>query len=216
MQAKTEAGRLMTYAAAIALDKAHTGDVIAQAEVDILTPIVKSWCTDMACDVTSTGIQVHGGMGFVEETGAAQYYRDARILPIYEGTNGIQSADFLFRKVVRDGGQAFLSYIAEIKKAVQNEDLKSYIEMLEAHTQKILQYAKDQKLKQIASIATPYLEAAALCVGGALMDKAQSALASESDKDFAQERGDIIATYHQYVMPATLSALRTIEITLEC
>ncbi len=81
MKSLTMAGRAMAYEAALNLDKARAGDVHAQTNVDFITPIVKSWCTDMACEVTSIGVQIHGGMGSVEETGAAQYYRDARILP---------------------------------------------------------------------------------------------------------------------------------------
>jgi alkylation response protein AidB-like acyl-CoA dehydrogenase len=74
---------------------------------DVLTPLVKAWGTDVGCEVASLGVQVHGGMGFVEETGAAQHLRDARIAPIYEGTNGIQAADLVGRKLGLDGGLAF-------------------------------------------------------------------------------------------------------------
>ena len=103
MQAFVEAGRLMAYGAA------HAMDTKAQAVVEIMTPLVKAWCTDRAVDAANLGIQVHGGMGFIEETGAAQYLRDARILPIYEGTNGIQAADLVFRKVLRDQGATMLT-----------------------------------------------------------------------------------------------------------
>ena len=98
MRAQVEAGRALVCEAAFALDARDT------AKVEVLTPIVKSWCTDMACEVASLGIQIHGGMGYIEETGATQYYRDARILPIYEGTNGIQASDLVFRKILRGGG----------------------------------------------------------------------------------------------------------------
>ena len=77
----------------------------AQERPDLLTPVTKAWCTDIGCEVASLGVQVHGGMGFIEETGAAQHYRDARILPIYEGTNGIQALDLLGRKLLRDNGR---------------------------------------------------------------------------------------------------------------
>ena len=105
MRALTEAGRAMTLDAAYHLDKANGGDVAARQYVDLMTPVVKSWCTDNSIEVTSLGVQVHGGMGFVEETGAAQYLRDARILPIYEGTNGIQALDLTFRKILLDESQ---------------------------------------------------------------------------------------------------------------
>lgn len=113
MKAQIEAGRMLAYEAAFAIDCAHEGDADAQAKVDLLTPVVKSWCTDMACTVASTGVQIHGGMGFIEETGAAQYYRDARITPIYEGTNGIQALDLSLRKVLANKGVAAAAWVAQ-------------------------------------------------------------------------------------------------------
>ncbi len=115
MQALTQAGRALTYKAALNLDLAHGGDQKAQVRVELLTPIVKGWCTDLAQEVSYLGVQVHGGMGFVEETGAAQFMRDARILPIYEGTNGIQALDLAFRKILKDGGTAVQDYIGELE-----------------------------------------------------------------------------------------------------
>src|SRR4029077_2028019 len=87
----------------------------AQRRADLLIPVVKAWCTDLGVAVASTGIQVHGGMGYVEETGAAQHLRDARIAPIYEGTNGIQANDLVGRKLARDGGEAAIALIAEMR-----------------------------------------------------------------------------------------------------
>src|SRR3546814_14895877 len=81
----------------------------AQTRVDLLIPVVKAWCTDTAVEICSANVQVHGGMGFIEETGAAQHYRDARITPIYEGANGVQALDLVGRKVARDGGEALRS-----------------------------------------------------------------------------------------------------------
>lgn len=104
MKVWTQAGRALAYEAALLLDRAKSGDADAQILVDLLTPVVKAGCTDMAVKVASIGIQVHGGLGFIEESGAPAFYKDARILPIYEGTNGIQAADLVFRKIVRDGG----------------------------------------------------------------------------------------------------------------
>ncbi|TNE76408.1 MAG: acyl-CoA dehydrogenase [Gammaproteobacteria bacterium] len=111
MRALTEAGRALAYSAMAHEDRAHKLADSEQAayhrrRVDILTPLVKGWCTEIGMEVTSLGVQVHGGMGFVEETGAAQHMRDARILPIYEGTNGIQSMDLVGRKIARDKGVA--------------------------------------------------------------------------------------------------------------
>ncbi|MBI3454119.1 MAG: acyl-CoA dehydrogenase, partial [Rhodospirillales bacterium] len=106
MRANTEATRALAYAAYAALDHADRHPDAAerqrwQARVDLLTPVVKAWSTDTGVEVASLGIQIHGGMGFIEETGAAQHLRDARIAPIYEGTNGIQANDLVFRKLGR-------------------------------------------------------------------------------------------------------------------
>lgn len=119
MKSITEAGRALAYDACASLDFSHRSedaDVRAQenARAAYLTPIVKGWCTEVAQEVTSLGVQVHGGMGFIEETGAAQHYRDARILPIYEGTNAIQALDLVGRKTLFDQGQAGQAVHAEI------------------------------------------------------------------------------------------------------
>ena len=119
MKANTEASRALAYYAGSMLDRmrqAETPEARTAAELraDLMTPLVKAWSTDLALDTTSTGVQIHGGMGFIEETGAAQYYRDARILPIYEGTNGIQANDLVFRKLLRDGGAEAKKFMGEI------------------------------------------------------------------------------------------------------
>src|SRR5690606_7885694 len=87
----------------------------AQAAADLLTPIVKGWASEQGIEVSSLGVQVHGGMGYIEETGAAQHFRDARIAAIYEGTTGIQANDLLGRKLVRDGGAAVAALLAEMR-----------------------------------------------------------------------------------------------------
>ncbi|PCI53725.1 MAG: acyl-CoA dehydrogenase [Alphaproteobacteria bacterium] len=167
MKARVAAGRIMAYSAALELDKAMAGDGDARARVDFLTPIVKGWCTDMAVDVASTGIQIHGGMGFIEETGAAQYYRDARILPIYEGTNGIQAADFVFRKVLRDEGALAKIYIREMDGLVDQQ----YLDALLQATDGVLALGKDKDMDQIAWLSAPYLKAFSLVYGGAMIGK---------------------------------------------
>src|SRR5262249_59014699 len=91
----------------------------AHQRVALLTPVAKAFSTDIGCEVASIGVQVHGGMGFIEETGAAQHYRDARILPIYEGTNGIQAMDLVGRKLTLEGGKVVLDYIADLGRTVE-------------------------------------------------------------------------------------------------
>lgn len=121
MRSLTQAARALVYYAAGQADRAHLGDDAARARLDLLTPLAKAWGTDIGCEVASLGVQIHGGMGFVEETGAAQHYRDIRIAPIYEGTNGIQAADLVNRKLPMDGGQVFASLIADIRAEAGDE-----------------------------------------------------------------------------------------------
>src|SRR5262249_11455070 len=121
MRSRTEAARALSYVAAAELDRARllpdeAGRKKALARADLLIPLVKSWCTDLGIDNASLAIQIHGGAGYIEETGVAQHYRDARIAAIYEGTNGIQALDLLARKVVRDKGEAVRVLIAEMRE----------------------------------------------------------------------------------------------------
>ncbi len=123
MKALTEAGRALAYTAAAALDVAANHEDAstrksAQARAELLIPVVKGWCTENSIEIASLGIQVHGGMGFIEATGAAQHLRDARILTIYEGTTGIQANDLVGRKIARDGGQAARDVIADIHRTL--------------------------------------------------------------------------------------------------
>jgi alkylation response protein AidB-like acyl-CoA dehydrogenase len=116
MRALTEGARALLYYTAGQVDHGSLGDASAQARAELLVPLIKAWGTDVGCDVASLGVQVHGGMGFIEETGAAQFYRDARIAPIYEGTNGIQAADFVTRKLAMDNGGVLSALMAEIAR----------------------------------------------------------------------------------------------------
>ncbi|MDH5356423.1 MAG: acyl-CoA dehydrogenase C-terminal domain-containing protein, partial [Gammaproteobacteria bacterium] len=120
MKAIAEASRALAYVTIGESDLAHhveseTARARHQARVDLFVPIVKAWCTEMAQEATYLGVQVHGGMGFIEETGAAQHMRDARIVTIYEGTTGIQALDLMGRKIMRDKGQAIGDLIEELK-----------------------------------------------------------------------------------------------------
>ena len=113
MRALTEGSRALLYYTAGQVDRGLLGDNAAQLRADCLVPMLKAWGTDIGCEVASLGVQVHGGMGFVEETGAAQHYRDARIAPIYEGTNGIQAADLVTRKLGYEQGGVLLGLLAD-------------------------------------------------------------------------------------------------------
>ncbi|MDJ0928823.1 MAG: acyl-CoA dehydrogenase [Gammaproteobacteria bacterium] len=124
MKSHIEAMRALSYVSAAHLDLAHAApdaDARAwhQARVDLLTPVVKGWCTEMSQILTSLAIQVYGGMGYVEETGVAQHYRDARITTIYEGTTGIQANDLIGRKTLRDRGKGFASLIDDVRATLQ-------------------------------------------------------------------------------------------------
>ncbi len=193
MRAQTEAARALAYAATASLDlaKRHPDEGERrrhQARVDLLTPVVKAWATDTGVETASLGIQVHGGMGFIEETGAAQHYRDARITPIYEGTNGIQANDLVFRKLGRDDGAAAAEFFAEIEAflsqlaaapgdepAALKAPLAAGLDALKAATRWLVQtLAADPR--RAAAGAAPYLRLFGVVAGGYLM--ARSALAA--------------------------------------
>jgi alkylation response protein AidB-like acyl-CoA dehydrogenase len=144
MKSLCEAMRALGYAEAVTMDLAHRGEASQrpgmQARIDLMIPVIKGWMTEVGQEVTSLGVQVHGGMGYVEETGAAQYLRDVRITPIYEGTNGIQAADLVARKLGRDGGGAMELVL---------EDIRATVALLEA--------ADDQRLTAIGSALTTAL-----------------------------------------------------------
>jgi len=123
MRSLTRAARAICFATAVAIDRSHLASdaaarEAAQERAALLTPVAKAFSTDIGAEVASLGIQVHGGTGFIEETGAAQHYRDARIAQIYEGTNGIQAIDLVTRKVPLNGGAAVRGYIAQLRRTV--------------------------------------------------------------------------------------------------
>ncbi len=222
MKALTEAARAMTYVSAAALDKAKAAPdaavrEAAQAQLDLLIPIVKSWCTDVGCEVASLGIQVHGGMGFIEETGAAQHYRDARILPIYEGTNGIQALDLLGRKILRDGGAAAKALIAEMDqslgalRAAEDACLTAIAERLAdglrdlvAATEWLIK-AGAADLARGAAGATPYQRLFGTVVGGWLFAKCALAAgkATRGAPAFLEAKRASARFYADNVLPQT-------------
>ena len=206
MRARTDALRALALYCAAQLDLArHAPDdgdrVAAQARVDVLIPVVKSFSTDQAVDIASMGVQVHGGMGFIEETGAAQLLRDARIAPIYEGTNGIQALDLAGRKLQRDGGAAIEGLIDDVEAtaaalkesaehAALGDSLAGGAADLRAAMAAVLAAGADaeQGADAVQAYATPFLNLAGhvLCawqMGEAAL-KASAAIAEGRDEPF--------------------------------
>jgi alkylation response protein AidB-like acyl-CoA dehydrogenase len=190
MRALTEAGRAMAVEAAYNLDKANGGDKDARAYVDLLTPVVKSWCTDNAMEVTSLGIQIHGGMGFVEETGAAQYMRDARILPIYEGTNGIQGLDLMFRKVIMDDGAAIQNWI-ETNAQFEGINL----------LKKAVTHVMTLDKAQAAYVATPFLNLFGVIAGHVALQKQMEKIEQSDNPDFIALKKETAQFYKKNILP---------------
>ncbi len=193
----------------------------AQENLDLLTPIVKSWCTDQGVLIASTGVQVHGGMGFIEETGAAQHYRDARILPIYEGTNGIQALDLLRRKLTMDNGNVFKRFLNEMKIDANNclsleekqltdigEKVLNAISILEETSDTLLNMWKNNK-RQAASGATPFIDMCGYIFGGWMMaksaHKASCLIKNDEKNKFLHAKIDTAAFYSNTVLESSLS-----------
>ncbi len=180
-RALTEAARAIVYLNAAAVDRAHAGESAGLA--DLLTPISKAWATDTGVEVASLALQVFGGMGYVEDSGAAQFLRDARIAPIYEGTNGIQAMDLVGRKLAQDGGMHWRALFADIRATVR--ELEAHAELktlapwlddaLAATSTATVWLSGANDPDDIAAGATPYLRMMGLTLGGWLL--ARQALA---------------------------------------
>jgi acyl-CoA dehydrogenase len=193
MRALTRAARSICYATAGAIDRAERSDgddaKAADERAALLTPVAKAYSTDIGIEVASLGIQVHGGMGFIEETGAAQHLRDARIAAIYEGTNGIQGIDLVMRKLPLSGGAAVRTYLDELRRtveAVQSTNdpafgamgarLGEAVESLDRATAWLLQKLEKEPQAALAG-ATPYLRLFGNAAGGCMLaDEAIAAL----------------------------------------
>jgi 3-(methylthio)propanoyl-CoA dehydrogenase len=230
MKSGAEAMRAVAYLCALAFDlsREHPDPTLRQYYArrgDLLTPIVKGWCTEYGQELASVGVQVHGGMGFIEETGAAQYLRDARITTIYEGTTGIQAQDLVGRKTLRDGGAAMRELLAEITRdlgqwpATRDQRLGEITgELANAHS--ALAASVDWILSHDSQLAAAgsahYLKLCGIVVGGWLMARA----AVLCDRDLAQDTGDAvfatskIATAYFFatqILPQAASLARIIE-----
>ena len=224
MRSQNEAMRAVAYVVAAAVDTAtrHPDSeerIRQQAFVDLMIPVVKAWLTETGNEVTSLGVQIHGGMGFIEETGAAQHFRDARITTIYEGTTGIQALDLIGRKVARDGGTALKSLVAQMievqKVAVQQpgESFKALAAALQegiaavttAGTYIVTHYA--QNVRSVAVGAVPFLRLLGIVSGGWMM--ARAALAAQAKIDagdmdpFYSAKINTAHFYADHVMTAT-------------
>jgi 3-(methylthio)propanoyl-CoA dehydrogenase len=222
MKTQTEAMRALAYLAAAQSDFAqkHPDQAIreaSQSRVDLLTPIVKAWCTEQAIEITSLGIQVHGGMGYIEETGAAQYLRDARITSIYEGTTGIQAIDLLGRKIIRDEGAEARRLLGEIQACATDLGSSSSIQLqqIAADLQKAVQSlskALEWVLHEHATNpqatftgAYPLLQCFGFVCGGWLMAKAafvsERVLQCDAGNAFALQKIASATFYSQAILP---------------
>jgi hypothetical protein len=197
MRTMTGAARAICYATAVALDRSHRSKTEAERKAaderaSLLTPVAKAFSTDIGIEVASLGVQVHGGMGFIEETGAAQHYRDARIAAIYEGTNGIQAVDLVARKIPLNGGATVRGYLDELRgtvSAVRASNVPAFgetaarlgeaVDSLDRATQWLLaQKSSDAALAG----ATPYLRMFGNAAGGCMLaDQALAALRESGD-----------------------------------
>jgi hypothetical protein len=203
MRALTRAARAICLVTAREIDISRRAKSEAQRRaaadrVALLTPVAKAFSTDIGCEVASMGVQVHGGMGFVEETGAAQYYRDARILPIYEGTNGIQAIDLVTRKLPLTGGGAIKSYLAELEATAREVKVANrpefgrmgqrlattVVALSEASAWMVDALANDPEAA-LAS-ATPYLRLFGLAAGGHYLARGALAAAGEASEPARQ------------------------------
>ena len=207
MKALTQAARALAYCAAGEVDRARSGKPGAKARADLLTPLVKAWGTDVGCEVASLGVQVHGGMGFIEETGAAQHYRDIRIAPIYEGTNGIQAADLVGRKLGGDGGAALRDLIADARADAGNDEhaLTALADAVARTGAWMLDATPDDRLAG----SHAFVDMAAVMAAGALMTRqarvaAARLAAGEGDPAFLRAKVAVARFFLDHIVPEAL------------
>ncbi|MBP2514179.1 acyl-CoA dehydrogenase [Sphingomonas sp. PvP018] len=197
MKAQTQAARALVYYAAGQVDRANMGDAAARNRLELVTPLAKAHGTDIGNEVASLGIQVHGGMGYVEETGAAQYFRDARITPIYEGTNGIQAADLVGRKLALDNGGAFATLIADIRAEARDERLLALVDACDAIGRRLATADADDKL----AASYPFLTMLSVATCGWLMER-QGAVAGTND--FGRMKAASVRFYLEQIVPEAM------------
>jgi 3-(methylthio)propanoyl-CoA dehydrogenase len=230
MKSSTEAARALALYTALQLDLAtHSADEsqrkTAQARGDLLIPIVKGWCTEVGNEVTALGVQVHGGMGFIEETGAAQYVRDARITTIYEGTTGIQSNDLIGRKLGRDRGAAMGSLLADMSCELEalptdhaatsatREAALEAVGLLETATESILEMIASPHPDRAMAVSVPYLKLCGYVAGGWLMARSAAIAAARRDspdRDFYEAKVRTALFYAEQVLPVAVALARIV------
>jgi 3-(methylthio)propanoyl-CoA dehydrogenase len=205
MKAGTQAIRALSYFAAGQVDRATLGIDGAQEMVDLLTPLAKAYGTDMGEEISSLGIQIHGGMGYVEETGAAQYYRDARIAQIYEGTNGIQAADLVGRKLGLRGGDAVREHLARIgAEAGEHAGLKA----LAGACSEVTEYMVGASIDDRLAGSYAYMTMMSVATSGWLMAKQLRAAKAEGrDTPFLKAKIVACRYYLNVMVPEALSLM---------
>ncbi len=206
MKAGTQAIRALLYLASGYVDRATLGEAGAQEMVDLLTPLAKTYGTDMGSEIASLGIQVHGGMGFVEETGAAQYYRDIRIAAIYEGTNGIQAADLVGRKLAMQGGDVIRNHLAAISADVAEH---AGLSALAAATANVTDYMLNADIDDRLAGSYAYTNMMAVATSGWLMLKqlraAQAAIANGDTSAFLRAKVAACRYYLDVMVPEAMA-----------
>ena len=230
MKSLTEASRALTLYSAFQFDLAEYGSdpglrAAARTRGELLTPIVKGWCTENGNEVAALGVQVHGGMGFIEETGAAQYMRDVRITTIYEGTTGIQSNDLIGRKLGRDAGAAMGALLEDIERelkglAVQEAAAEGVrtaalaaVGELRSATQSLLGLLATRPEAALA-VSVPYLKLCGYVTGGWLLAKSAAIAAGRSggaEREFYAAKIRTAAFYAAQVLPRASALARVVE-----
>ncbi|MDX5982722.1 acyl-CoA dehydrogenase [Sphingomonas echinoides] len=201
MKAQTQAARALVYYAASQVDRATLGQAGGQERLDILTPLAKAHGTDIGNEVASLGIQVHGGMGYIEETGAAQFFRDARITPIYEGTNGIQAADLVGRKLGLDNGGVFARLIADMRAEAEDVALRTLIDTCDEIGRGMAGLSADDKL----AASYPFLTMLSVAVCGWLMERSgRIAATAEGDRAYLSMKVAAARFYVAQIVPEAL------------
>ncbi len=203
MRSLTEAARALLYYTAGHVDRGALGVAGAQHRADLLVPLIKAWGTDVGCEVASLGVQVHGGMGFIEETGAAQHYRDARIAPIYEGTNGIQAADLVTRKLGYENGGVLAALMHEI--ASDASDAPTLVTLARECAAIGAWMLSDASLDDRLAGSVPYLTMCATAVAGwQLLRQARAAAGGEGSPAQAKAKPVIARYFLEHLVPEAL------------